>query len=101
MKGYRRLTQGAALSCAAIALTPAVASAAPPDTRSCPQGTRAVHGPAGVGCTTSSLNDFDEVAALAVILTGAGGFAIVRETRGRSARRRGRRSIRTAISGQA
>jgi hypothetical protein len=101
MKGYRRLARATALGCAAVALTPAVAPAATPDTRSCPEGTRAVHGPAGVGCTTSSLNDFDEVAALAVLLTGVGGFAIVRETRSRAGRRHGRRSIRTAYSGQA
>jgi hypothetical protein len=101
MRGYRRLARAAALGCAAVALTPAAAPAAAPDTRSCPEGTRAVHGPAGVGCTTSSLNDFDEVAALALILVGTGSFAIVRETRGRAGRRRGRRSIQTAVSGQA
>jgi hypothetical protein len=102
MKGYRSLTRALALSCAAAALTPAVAPAAPPDTRPCPHGTRAVGGMAGTGCTTSSPNDFDPVAAaLVVILTGAGAFAIVRDVRGPAGRRRRGPSTKAALSERA
>jgi hypothetical protein len=100
MKGHRNLARALALSCATAALTPAVAPAAAPDTRSCPHGTRPVQGLAGTGCTTSSLNDFDEVAALAVILTGAGALVIVRDVRAQAGRRR-RRSTEIAAPEQA
>ena len=93
----RRLARAVALTCAAAALTPAVAPAAPPETRSCPFGTRAVRG-MGTGCTTSPRDGSDGVAALAVILTGAGAFAIVRDVRAQAGRRRRRRSAETAFS---
>jgi hypothetical protein len=94
----RGLARAVALTCAAAALTPAVATAAPPETGSCPIGTRAVGGVAGTGCTTSPRDGSDGVAALAVILTGAGAFAIVRDVRAQAGRRRRRLSAETALS---
>src|SRR4051794_4017057 len=77
----RGLARAVALTCAAAALTPGVATAAPPETRPCPPGTRAVTGTAGAGWTTSPSDGSDGVAELALILTGAGAFAIARDVR--------------------
>src|SRR5262245_44734138 len=85
-------------TCAAAALTPAAASAAPTGTAPCPAGSRPVQG-VGIGCTTSQQNSFDDVAIIAVIaLTGAGAFAIVRDTRGGAKRRRHRPSTQNALA---
>jgi hypothetical protein len=98
MKGHRSLGRALALTCAVAALAPAVASAAESGTASCPPGTRAVQG-VGTGCTTSPDNKSDSVATIAAILfTGAGAVAIVRDVRAQAGRRRRRPSTQTALS---
>ena len=98
MKSHRSFRRALALTCAATALAPAAASAAPTGTAPCPAGTRAVQGVV-TGCTTSHHNTSDDVAIVALIaLTGAGAFAIVRDTRGAAKRRRRRISTQTAPS---
>ena len=77
------------------------AQAGAPDTPSaCAQGTRAVHGPSGTGCTTSPRND-TELGVIALILTaGAGSFAIALSARAGAGRRRDRASTTPALSGR-
>jgi hypothetical protein len=64
----------------------------------CAPGSRAVHGPAGTGCTTSPSNNSEEFGVLAVILAGAAAFAIALGARAGGVRRRGRASTAPAFS---
>jgi hypothetical protein len=60
----------------------------------CTPGTRAVHGPAGTGCTTSPRSNSEELVVFAVILTGTGALAI--GAAATAGRRRGRASTAAA-----
>ena len=62
----------------------------------CAPGTRAVHGSAGTGCTTSPRDNSDGFGAFALILTGAGAFAIALGARAGAGRGRGRASTAAA-----
>ena len=65
----------------------------------CAQGTRAVHGPSGTGCTTSPTND-TELGVIALILTaGAGSLAIALSARAGAGRRRDRASSHARVVG--
>lgn len=64
----------------------------------CAPGSRAVHGPAGIGCTTSPSNTSDEFGVSAVVLAGAAAFAIALGARAGGGRRRGRASTAAAFS---
>jgi hypothetical protein len=101
----------AALAALAIAAPAALASGGPmnPQTgtplpqgtathmaSACTPGTRAVHGSAGTGCTTSPRDNSDQFGAFALILTGAGAFAIALGARAGGGRRRGRASTASA-----
>lgn len=66
----------------------------------CPEGTRAVQGTAGTGCTTSPRNDSGEFGVFAVILTGAAAFGIALGAGTAAVRRRDRRSTAPAFSGR-
>jgi hypothetical protein len=65
----------------------------------CTPHTRPVHGPAGTGCTTSPHNN-SEVGVFALILTGAGSFAIALGAGAAAGRRRDRASTTPALSGR-
>jgi hypothetical protein len=65
----------------------------------CAPGTRAVHGPSGTGCTTSPRNN-SELGVFALILTGAGSFAIALSATAAAGRRRDRSSTSAALSGR-
>lgn len=83
---------------------PQTVTAAPAQTRAsdtpsaCPAATRPVHGPYGTGCTTSPPNDW-ELGAFALILTGAGTFAIALGAGTAAGRRRDRASTTAALPG--
>jgi hypothetical protein len=64
----------------------------------CPSDTRAVHGLAGSGCTTSPRHDSDELGVFAVSLVGAGAFAIALGAGAAAAGRHGRRPTAAAFS---
>jgi hypothetical protein len=64
----------------------------------CAQGSRAVHGPAGIGCTTSPSSNSDEFGVFAVIVASAAAFAIALGARVGGGRRRGRASTAAAFS---
>ena len=107
-----RITRIMVVALAALAIGAPIATAMPTDagkaapaktgathTSGCPAATRAVHGPAGTGCTTSPPND-TELGVAALALTGAAGaFAIVLSTGAAAGRRRDRASTTPALSG--
>ena len=64
----------------------------------CAPGSRAVHGPAGTGCTTSPSDSSEEFGVFAVILIGAAVFAIALSARAQGGRRRGRASTAAAYA---
>jgi hypothetical protein len=66
----------------------------------CTPHTRPVHGPAGTGCTTSPHNNSELGVVLAVVLTGAGSFAIALSASAAAGRRRDRASTAAAMSGR-
>jgi hypothetical protein len=67
----------------------------------CAPGSRAVHGPAGTGCTTSPSNSSEEFGVIAVILIGAAAFAIALSARAEGGRRRSRATTAAAYSPRA
>ena len=75
--------------------TSTVASPQPPDT--CAPGSRAVHGLAGTGCTTSPPDNSAEFAVLGLVLGGAAAFAIALRAR-LGTGPRGRASTEAAFS---
>jgi hypothetical protein len=84
-------------------VTPHTGTAVPAQTgatdtpSACAPGTRAVHGPGGTGCTTSPRNNTD-LGVFALILTGAGSFAIAISATAAAGRRRDRASTTAALS---
>jgi hypothetical protein len=77
---------------------PQTGTAATGTPSACPTDTRAVHGPAGSGCTTSPRYDSDEPSVFAVSLAGAAAFAIALGAGAAAAGRHGRRSTAAAFS---
>jgi hypothetical protein len=110
-----RITRITVTALAALAIVAPVATAMPSDasikpqtgtavspqtgaTDTCAPGSRAVHGPAGIGCTTSPHNNSEEFGVFAVILASAAAFAIALGARAGDGRRRGRASTAAAFS---
>jgi hypothetical protein len=81
--------------------TPQTATTAPAQTdtpSACTAGTRPVHGPYGTGCTTSPPNDTD-LGVFALVVTGAGSFALALGAGATAGRRRDRAATTAALSG--
>ena len=105
-----RISRTIIAALAALAIGAPVATAMPTDASGTPQtatthsqssctaGTRPVHGPYGTGCTTSPPNDL-ELGIFALIVTGAGSFALALGASGAAGRRRDRASTTPALSG--
>ena len=66
----------------------------------CAPGSRAVHGLAGTGCTTSSQDNSAEFGVIALLIGGAAAFAVALSARPGAGRPRGRASAETAFSGR-
>lgn len=110
-----RIIRITATALAALAIVAPVATAMPSDpsirphtgtvvstqtgaTDTCAEGSRAVHGPAGIGCTTSPLHNSEDFAVFDAILAGAAAFAVALAALAAGDRRRSRASTAAAFS---